>query len=134
MRRSPTLHLRKLWEYLQSILRSIARGVMIDEACPLEAICHRVQSFLDSNSNCLTVLQREKIMALTPFTFPCAIDSVGLWVMNVPSTTGEKTKVPKNPDKFIATLADCRVATSAVRRQARVSAADVQLLSYSERK
>lgn len=54
--------------------------------------------------------------------------------MKVPSTTGTKTNVPRNPALLIATLAAWRVRMSAERRQAKVSAAALHLLIEREEK
>lgn len=59
----------------------------------------------------------------TPFTLPSLTATVGLSLMNSPSTTGAKINVPKKAFSLIAALVACKVFASRARRQARVSVA-----------
>jgi hypothetical protein len=78
------------------------------------------------------VKQGYKKGTLAPLTFFCFKASMGRCVINVPSTTGTKTYVPKNP--LLATLLFTiwRALASAPRRQARESRANEQLFKYRE--
>lgn len=99
----------------------------VDKYGTLECLSDRQECFLCLFSRVLGEINT----TLTPLTLPARINSVGLSVMNVPSITGLKTKVPKKPLLLISAFAVWSISVSTLRRHSRASSVESQLVEGS---
>jgi len=104
---------------------SIGSGI-VNRKSSLSAGCYGKKYLLLNKIQDVDFWKTRKI--LTPLVLPRRNNSVGRLVISLPSTTGTKTQVPKNPlfDTFTLTL--LRVGASTWRRHSRASRALKHLL------
>ena len=102
---------------------NIGSGI-VNRKSSLSAGCYGNKYLLLNEIQDVDFGKRRKI--LTPLTLPGRNNSVGRLVISVPSTTGTKTQVPKNP--LFDTFTWWTVGASTWRRHSRASRAAKHLL------